>query len=290
MNMKPHYEFVQDRNYKDIIVVKFSNGLMAAFGDQYCTNPACDCAGVSLQFNEVDESRNLKEELFSFTMDTNTWEVSKIKMENENSVYEGLIKEFVTDMGTSLKERFRTLLKKAKECGKDEVMDWFDDLNIVDGSCFGYSEVYGESDTENFMFEYKDQTYFVDDQYCTTPKCKCNEVVLSFINIIPGRDQQEAQFVLRVPLGTGDYEIEFSNSIDLDEIKRIFTRYMEHIHDMGLMRNRYTKMKEFGKKRIMRQKQTQDTQKVVSLKVGRNDPCLCGSGKKYKKCCGIQEK
>lgn len=21
-------------------------------------------------------------------------------------------------------------------------------------------------------------------------------------------------------------------------------------------------------------------------KVGRNDPCICGSGKKYKKCCG----
>lgn len=25
---------------------------------------------------------------------------------------------------------------------------------------------------------------------------------------------------------------------------------------------------------------------TVSLKVGRNDPCPCGSGKKYKKCCG----
>lgn len=22
-------------------------------------------------------------------------------------------------------------------------------------------------------------------------------------------------------------------------------------------------------------------------KIGRNDPCLCGSGKKFKKCCGI---
>ncbi|MEA1960510.1 MAG: SEC-C metal-binding domain-containing protein [Bacillota bacterium] len=22
------------------------------------------------------------------------------------------------------------------------------------------------------------------------------------------------------------------------------------------------------------------------MKVGRNDPCPCGSGKKYKKCCG----
>jgi uncharacterized protein YecA (UPF0149 family) len=25
----------------------------------------------------------------------------------------------------------------------------------------------------------------------------------------------------------------------------------------------------------------------TSAKVGRNDPCPCGSGKKYKKCCGV---
>ena len=25
-------------------------------------------------------------------------------------------------------------------------------------------------------------------------------------------------------------------------------------------------------------------------KVGRNDPCPCGSGKKYKKCCGVEGK
>ena len=25
---------------------------------------------------------------------------------------------------------------------------------------------------------------------------------------------------------------------------------------------------------------------VKKVKVGRNDPCPCGSGKKYKKCCG----
>jgi len=27
-------------------------------------------------------------------------------------------------------------------------------------------------------------------------------------------------------------------------------------------------------------------QKRVGKKIGRNDPCPCGSGKKYKKCCG----
>ena len=28
------------------------------------------------------------------------------------------------------------------------------------------------------------------------------------------------------------------------------------------------------------------TPRVNAAKVGRNDPCPCGSGKKYKKCCG----
>ena len=26
--------------------------------------------------------------------------------------------------------------------------------------------------------------------------------------------------------------------------------------------------------------------KIAEKKIGRNDPCPCGSGKKYKKCCG----
>lgn len=33
-------------------------------------------------------------------------------------------------------------------------------------------------------------------------------------------------------------------------------------------------------------KQYNEDHRAVSNKVGRNDPCPCGSGKKYKKCCG----
>jgi preprotein translocase subunit SecA len=32
--------------------------------------------------------------------------------------------------------------------------------------------------------------------------------------------------------------------------------------------------------------QSNNTNKPFAQKVGRNDPCPCGSGKKYKKCCG----
>ncbi|WP_420337192.1 SEC-C metal-binding domain-containing protein [Roseibium sp.] len=33
--------------------------------------------------------------------------------------------------------------------------------------------------------------------------------------------------------------------------------------------------------------QTPDTHAGPKTKVGRNDPCPCGSGKKYKRCCGL---
>lgn len=33
-------------------------------------------------------------------------------------------------------------------------------------------------------------------------------------------------------------------------------------------------------------KQYNEDHRAISNKVGRNDPCPCGSGKKYKKCCG----
>ncbi|NLM73503.1 MAG: SEC-C domain-containing protein [Clostridiaceae bacterium] len=38
--------------------------------------------------------------------------------------------------------------------------------------------------------------------------------------------------------------------------------------------------------RVAIRKQFNEDHRAVSTKVGRNDPCPCGSGKKYKKCCG----
>ncbi|MCR4662819.1 MAG: SEC-C domain-containing protein, partial [Endomicrobiaceae bacterium] len=35
--------------------------------------------------------------------------------------------------------------------------------------------------------------------------------------------------------------------------------------------------------------QTEETKNVDFSKVGRNDPCPCGSGLKYKKCCGAKK-
>jgi preprotein translocase subunit SecA len=50
------------------------------------------------------------------------------------------------------------------------------------------------------------------------------------------------------------------------------------------------KRRELDQARMAGSGDTQPVQQVVrgAAKIGRNDPCPCGSGKKYKKCCGAQ--
>ena len=44
-----------------------------------------------------------------------------------------------------------------------------------------------------------------------------------------------------------------------------------------------------AKKQAAEQKQDNAGEESSVRKIGRNDPCPCGSGKKYKKCCGAEK-
>ncbi|MEO0185964.1 MAG: SEC-C metal-binding domain-containing protein [candidate division WOR-3 bacterium] len=87
------------------------------------------------------------------------------------------------------------------------------------------------------------------------------------------------------------------------EVPEIITRLIDFLDTNGYIRNGLPlkksiseHQKEFNK--IMQTRKAQPSSKVDSKsaekkqsvketpKVGRNDPCPCGSGKKYKKCCG----
>jgi uncharacterized protein YecA (UPF0149 family) len=54
-----------------------------------------------------------------------------------------------------------------------------------------------------------------------------------------------------------------------------------------MLKKRYQQMKEAGKDILARdKKKNQNKGGEAEIKIGRNDPCSCRSGKKYKKCCG----
>lgn len=59
----------------------------------------------------------------------------------------------------------------------------------------------------------------------------------------------------------------------------------EWLYDLPQWKNILTEEK---KKEIYKKQKVSGTI-VKGAKIGRNDPCTCGSGKKYKKCCGINQ-
>lgn len=74
-------------------------------------------------------------------------------------------------------------------------------------------------------------------------------------------------------------------SIRADIIRRIFLLDPAHFNELKIQEKRE---KEMMMMKMISASQTVDTQETIKNdepKIGRNDDCICGSGKKYKKCC-----
>ena len=72
----------------------------------------------------------------------------------------------------------------------------------------------------------------------------------------------------------------------MEEKKESIESYLRETEEY-LITNPYTpEMEELKYSHLSRAEREADIQPVrTGLKIGRNDPCPCGSGKKYKKCC-----
>lgn len=118
-------------------------------------------------------------------------------------------------------------------------------------------------------------TYEASDFYCTTPSCACAEVIIHFAT----KDEIDSP---------GDVIAHLSGKADMDPSKngherlgRLWDAYRQrHTDHVARLSRRYQAMKNIGDRIVA-------GRPAVSHKVGRNEPCPCGSGKKYKKCCAM---
>jgi preprotein translocase subunit SecA len=73
----------------------------------------------------------------------------------------------------------------------------------------------------------------------------------------------------------------------IDSIKEDFARYIFHAQVVEEPRQQLEQVVE-GHGESPRAARTDPIKSSDADKIGRNDPCICGSGKKYKKCCGAK--
>jgi hypothetical protein len=117
--------------------------------------------------------------------------------------------------------------------------------------------------------------YEAADMYCPIPACNCGEVTISFECRRPRGAPPPGRVVVN---RSGTIEV-LPNKNDQDRLDRLWRAFQKrHPGYVARFARRYPTMKTIGARLVA-------VPATAAPKPGRNDPCPCGSGKKYKKCC-----
>ena len=105
-------------------------------------------------------------------------------------------------------------------------------------------------------------------------------------DILSNRNVQQAKFIIKLKLNVLSYEIE-KRKVSRKELDEIVQHFINTQKDkIAEFKSRYKKIKKLGKKILRKYKRSKIRSVEKDVKVSRNAPCPCGSGKKYKNCCG----
>ena len=145
-----------------------------------------------------------------------------------------------------------------------------------------YSRVFRRSREDAYPKGY--ETYLALDYHC--PDCDCGEVIVQFVDVSRGvtGDSEVGHIALHL---TADI-----TALDASRKELQSTGDPSLLHDLSesyFLRHRSTtRLRERGKKVRDLMAVRRAEAKATESAPGRNDPCPCGSGKKYKKCCGTE--
>lgn len=118
--------------------------------------------------------------------------------------------------------------------------------------------------------------YEAMDLYCPAPGCDCGEVLVHFETKVPRGAPSPGTVVVQAS-GATERRPGKGGATRLEELWTAFLQ--RHPNHRERFARRYPTMKRLGERIV-------DNTPAVSSKTGRNDACPCGSGKKFKKCCG----
>lgn len=243
------------------------------FNYAVCQNPDCDCNGLTIQLSNKDRRLD-----FFFDFSTETYKQDKYT-KDETKIINAFIDFMKSDEQDALTidflKRIYTSVKEHEQ-NKKEVLE---DFPL--GSFLPYSEILWREKTITLTNNKRE--YIIYDAYCVTPGCPCTTVALWFVENIHkiGIRQPDFSFIYNYTT----HEINEPIGIQPEAAKQFTNTFSASLHNK--FKQRHAQLKEEVK---------QDIEKKIEeggytpfhtkkRKIGRNDPCHCGSGKKYKKCC-----
>lgn len=176
-----------------------------------------------------------------------------------------------------LKRRWKTQKGEDDNQWRENDWSWWNK-----GDKIPYDEAFPNS--TSFIISCNKQQFWISDHYCVTPGCQCTDITLSISNI----DKEPITTVGSIDIESRTLKpisIE-SKDISRSTLKNILKKFCDAYNLKPIFQERRKKMRSIGKELFkMDNGKTQVTQEKSFKKTGRNQPCPCGSGKKYKRCC-----
>ena len=256
-----------------------------------CPDPLCDCSKLQLEIHTEDLFDN--QDRHKLTLDLASRAVVTDDDSHESPLCARFM-ELIDEEDWELLVRFYLSFKATctHEADLDAIEPVFPIFDIERQSVLiRYGQVLPFEPYS--IIDLHGHQYTVVDMYCVNRSCHCKLVHLA-IDLQEENGGEKDGLLLAVDLNTGQYQLEKCGEMAGElKLHDVMAKVWE-VTDLDTYRIRYKRMRKWyqayydrhgGDFRKFVDSLTLEPITVAAQQVGRNDPCPCGSGRKYKKCC-----
>ena len=258
-----------------------------------CPDPVCRCEHLFvIGAAEPSEPTSLE--------DVPTWRVDldlgerRVQVPNEQqgdtasvAVAKAIQTEITADQWTELRRFYKAWKEEQTEKADLDQLETHFPPEAADGSMVGYYEILPHARPIEVRVE--EQAWQFDDQYCVQRGCGCQSAGLTFIPVMGEGSQRNAGPRLRLGFrysyndGQADHVTAGADAPSVSEMLGALRKAQPDLK--AFLARRHSQLRRLYR-RASSATPAADSVRPTSPKTGRNDPCPCGSGKKYKRCCG----
>jgi hypothetical protein len=278
-----------------------------------CDNPCCGCLYVDFECTHEDAGIGLEPSSVKFALDTGHRSIyrdgNRKSYAPEDEFAEAVVKELGDEGWDYLRQFLLSVKQKQIENCDPKRLDvkFPPDVLHGNGTMVGYSEIFPLA--RALSFSIGSQRWYALDDYCVSPDCDCRQVMLQFATgehecndpaLYTGKAPPAVYYDYRKKT----FEQAQAPEAHLPSLQVLLSGLKDQRPGFDAeVKKRHLRLKILFKRALS--KLDNATARTLSIedtkfepisqmgeaslhtpKPGRNDPCLCGSGKKYKKCCG----
>ena len=188
-----------------------------------------------------------------------------------------------SEVDGDLLDRFYDEWLRAKAWKRRDQPDWEALRSIEPSEMVYWQEAFPDERPDVFLL--RDGAFMVWDAHCINPHCTFTDSRLMILDTVNHESHEVGSVLVDHVRGVAkDFE---AFTISKSAMRRVWRAYSRRHQVAKRLRIRKQRLTE-----LVRQVDLPSAPPLASLqnrtvvKIGRNQPCPCGSGKKYKRCCG----